>query len=169
MKTPHTKLRIREAMTADTEPLCDILNTIINTGGMTALDTVLSYAKFIEYFLKGDRVLGCFVAEDIPTGRVLGFQSLILDPDLPEAWSDIGTFTAQDPKTPGVGTALFAQTRIRTEELKLAAINATIRADNRIGLAYYAKMGFQTYKIAKGVPLKDGTPVDRISKSYFVT
>jgi hypothetical protein len=47
-------------------------------------------------------------------------------------------------------------------------INATIRADNTGGLAYYAKMGFETYGITKDVPLLDGTPVDRINKRFQV-
>lgn len=46
--------------------------------------------------------------------------------------------------------------------------NATIRADNAGGLAYYARMGFQDYAVARGVPLADGTPVDRISRRYLV-
>lgn len=46
----------------------------------------------------------------------------------------------------------------------LTAINATIRADNVGGLAYYTRMGFQPHAVQKGVPLADGTPADRVSK-----
>ena len=45
----------------------------------------------------------------------------------------------------------------------LAAINATIRADNYAGIPYYEKLGFETYAVAEGLPLGDGTPVDRAS------
>lgn len=66
----------------------------------------------------------------------------------------------------GVATALFATTTAQARELGLSAINATIRADNVSGLAFYSKMGVEDCGIAKQLPLKDGTPVDRISKRY---
>jgi hypothetical protein len=40
--------------------------------------------------------------------------------------------------------------------------------DNRVGLAFYEKMGFRTYETLRRVPLRDGTPVDRILKRYDV-
>lgn len=54
------------------------------------------------------------------------------------------------------------------EELGLAFINATIRADNTGGFAYYEKMGFRTYKTTDKVPLQDGTLVERIQKCFAV-
>jgi putative intracellular protease/amidase len=64
------------------------------------------------------------------------------------------------------GTALFARSKIWAGERDVVAINAAIRADNQSGLAYYEKMGFRNYQIVKGVPLRDGTPVDRIFKCH---
>ncbi|MDB5552313.1 MAG: GCN5-related N-acetyltransferase, partial [Rhizobium sp.] len=72
------------------------------------------------------------------------------------------------PKTKGVGTALFPVTRAAAEKLGLAFINATIRADNVSGLAYYTAMGFEDYDRQVGVPLLDGTPVDRIKKRFLL-
>jgi len=72
------------------------------------------------------------------------------------------------PKLPGVGTALFAVTRMRARELGLIAINAAIRVDNRSGLAFYEKMGFRTYRTLHDVPLSDGTPIDRVLKRFDV-
>ena len=46
------------------------------------------------------------------------------------------------------------------------AINGQIRADNVPGLAYYTKIGFQTYRTIEAVPLRGGRPVDRIYKRY---
>ena len=66
----------------------------------------------------------------------------------------------------GVGSALFRATRERALALGLTAINATIRADNAGGLAFYSRQGFRDHSVAKAVPLSDGTPVDRISKRY---
>jgi hypothetical protein len=149
MSASDAKLRIRPAMASDAAPLCAILNAIIEIGGTTAFEIPLSTAKFGDYFLEGKGVLACFVAEDLATGAPLGFQALSRDSDLPENWADIATFAKRTPGIPGVGTALFAQTRIKASALELIAINAVIRADNRGGLAYYDKMGFETYRIAK--------------------
>ncbi len=110
----------------------------------------------------------CLVAMDPFVSLLLGFQALNRHVELPNDWADIGTFTRIDPKTPGVGKALFAETKNWAKEHNLAAINAAIRADNHGGLAYYEKMGFRTYQVAKAVPLHDGTPVDRIFKEFIV-
>lgn len=96
----------------------------------------------------------------------LGFQGVSVDDRLPAGWVDIGTFTQQGSAMRGVGTALFVATRARAADLGFTAINATIRADNVPGLAYYAKMGFRDYKLDRAVPLTDGRLVDRISRRF---
>lgn len=163
-----TRFYIRAASLADISALTGLLNRIIEIGGTTALETPLSHAEFAAQFLVGPQVLNCFVAENEADKTMLGFQSLERNRALPEDWGDIATFTRQVPKVPGVGTALFAATIVRARELGLNSINATIRADNCVGLAFYEKKGFATYSVASAVPLKDGTPVDRVSKRYLV-
>jgi L-amino acid N-acyltransferase YncA len=164
MTALSSHILVREAAPADAAVLCEILNAIIEIGGTTALETPFSAGEFSEMFLLGERCLACFVAVENGSEALAGFQALSRHPDLPENWADVATFARIEPKTPGIGTALFARTGERARELGLVAINATIRADNASGLAYYAKMGFQTHRILPGVPLKDGTPVDRVMK-----
>jgi len=100
---------------------------------------------------------------------LVGFQSLSSYGDPPRGYADIATFARLTPKFPGVGRALFPATRAAAEELGLEFINATIRADNVSGLAYYAKMGFEPYDRLVQVPLLDGTPVDRIKRRFKVS
>jgi hypothetical protein len=166
MSAESPEIRVRHAVMGDAPALCEILNTIIRIGGTTAMEAPLSLAEFIGNFLEGERFLSCLTAEDSLNSRHLGFQGLSRHPKLPEDWADIATFARGEPRTPGVGTALFMQTKIWVAEHDIAAINAAIRADNESGLAYYEKIGFRTYQVARGVPLRDGTPVDRIFKSY---
>ncbi len=45
-------------------------------------------------------------------------------------------------------------------------IDATIRADNASGLAYYKAMGFTDWDVLRDVPLSDGRVVDRIRKRF---
>ncbi|WP_267549419.1 GNAT family N-acetyltransferase [Rhizobium rhizogenes] len=159
-------MHIRKAVTADAEELSGLLNEIIRAGGTTALETPLSAGEFAEWFIDGEFALVCHVAEH--DGLLVGFQSLSLYGDPPKGLADIATFARMNSSARGVGSALFPATRAAAEELGFEFINATIRADNVSGLAYYEKMGFQTYDRLVQVPLSDGTPVDRIKKRFAI-
>lgn len=157
-------MHIRKAVSSDAEELSALLNEIIRAGGTTALETPLSAAEFTDWFIDGEFPLVCHVAEDGQS--LVGFQSLSLYGDPPKGVADIATFARINPKTAGVGSALFPATRTAAKELGLEFINATIRADNVSGLGYYAKMGFETCDRLLQIPLQDGTPVDRIKKRF---
>lgn len=167
MNTNKTGIKTRLATSNDIGELCRLLNEIIDIGGTTAIETQLTDDAFGNYFLHGESHLCCFVAID-EMGKLAGFQTLERHVKLLDDWASIATFARVKPKTSGVGTALFAKTKLYAKQKGIAAINATIRADNDGGLIYYDKMGFETYSVSKDVPLNDSTPVDRISKRYFV-
>jgi len=131
------------------------------------MECPLSDEEFEDYFLCGPNFIYCNVATNSITG-ILGFQSLTKHPKLAEKWADIATFAKREPKVHGVGTALFKETKLYAQKVKLEAINASIRADNIPGLSYYSKMGFVDYSVEKAKPLSDGTPIDRVSKKYEV-
>jgi ribosomal protein S18 acetylase RimI-like enzyme len=90
------------------------------------------------------------------------------DPDdpLPDGWATIGTFARVGATRGGIGAALFDKTRGAAREAGISVIDATIRADNTGGLAFYARQGFVDYGRLVGVPLKTGAPVDRIRKRF---
>jgi GNAT superfamily N-acetyltransferase len=115
-------------------------------------------------------LVSCFVAE--AEGRIVGFQGLMrsFDPDdtLPDGWATIGTFARVGLTQRGVGGALFARTLRAAREAGITAIDATIRADNTGGLAFYARQGFVDYDRMVGVPLRNGAPVDRIRKRFDI-
>jgi L-amino acid N-acyltransferase YncA len=159
-------IEVRPVRSRDAHELAELLNAIIARGGTTALEEPFTPERLDQTYLTGPEVISCVVAVDPDSGRLEGFQTLIREPDLPENWGDIGTYSRVDGIQRGVGTALFAATRERARELGLEAIRATIRADNSGGLTFYGKMGFEDYDVARAVPLMDGTPVDRIHKRY---
>ena len=161
------KLHIRIAGSDDVGGMCQILNEIIEIGGTTALEQVLSEDEFVEYFLKCDTYLTCFVAID-GSNFVAGFQALQRHEELPDDWADIATFARVSDRVLGTGRMLFSKTKDFAFAEKITAINATIRADNAGGLRYYNRMGFETYSINRGIPLKNGLEVDRISKRYLM-
>ena len=157
----------RQAVEADVPEMCCLLNNIIEIGGTTAYEDKVHDTHFNAFFIKGSDRLSLYVCVE-KTGDILGFQSLSINSELPANWADIATFARVEPKIKGVGTHLFEATRKFALESGITAINATIRSDNESGLAYYSKIGFIDYSVNKAVPLKDGTPVDRISKKYAV-
>jgi len=166
--TPPSLIDIRDATPGDAQDLAELINAIIAKGGTTALEEPFTPERLAEAYLIGFSVLCCFVAVDRETGRLEGFQTLGRYPELPDDIGDIGTFARIDGKQRGVGSALFAATAGRARQLGLSAINATIRADNVGGLTFYGKMGFGDHSVARGVPLKDGRLVDRVSKRFIL-
>lgn len=162
-------IEVRDAARGDAADLAELLNAIIAQGGTTALEKPFTPERLADAYLVGPDVICCFVAVDRATGRLEGFQTLGRYPTLPDDVGDIGTFARIGGKQRGVGSALFAATRERARRLGLAAINATIRADNAGGLAFYGKMGFEDHSVTPAAPLKDGRPVDRVNKRFRLT
>jgi GNAT superfamily N-acetyltransferase len=163
---PSRRIEVRGAAPGDAGEMAALLNAIIAQGGTTALEQAFTPELFALAYLDGPDVLYCFVAVDVDTQRIEGFQTLGRYAGLPDDVGDIGTFARIDGKQRGVGSALFAATRARARGLGLTAINATIRADNAGGLAFYGKQGFEDHSVRTAVPLKDGRPVDRVSKRF---
>jgi L-amino acid N-acyltransferase YncA len=158
-------LTVRPVTNADAPALAELLNAIIARGGTTALQEPFTAQRLADAYLTGPAVICCFVAEDA-AGELHGFQTLGRYPGLPDDVGDIGTFTRVGGVQRGVGTALFAATRAEAARQGLVALNATIRADNSGGLAFYARMGFTDHSRTPAVPLTDGTPVDRVHKRF---
>lgn len=167
MSSHHRAVNVRYAEPDDVTALCTILNTVIAIGGTTAFEIQMTPAEFYGHFIGGPNCLVCLVAEAM-TKKAQGFQVLTKHAALPHDWADIGTFARPEVVRSGIGTALFAVIRQAALDLGLIALNATIRADNPSGIPYYDRMGFETYHTDKGVPLRDGTRVDRISKRYAI-
>lgn len=158
-------LTTRPARPEDTAPMCALLNAIIARGGTTAHQVPFTPEGIASHYMTAPEAVSCVVAEI--DGRIVGFQVLGLAPGyLPEGWGEIGTFVAEGMQGKGVGKALFAATQAAARAAGLRHIDATIRADNFGGLAFYSGLGFRDYRIWRHVPLTDGRPVDRHSKRF---
>jgi L-amino acid N-acyltransferase YncA len=161
-------IEVRPVRETDASELAVLLNEIISRGGATALEEPFTPDALARRLLIGPDVICCFVAVGRATRRLLGFQSLERSHGLPDDIGDIGTFVRVGRTQRGVGSTLFMATRTEAQRNKLQAINATIRADNIGGNAFYDRMGFVYHRVQRAAPLKDGTPVDRISKLYLL-
>ena len=165
MNAPTEPLTIRPTVDADVEGMRTLLNEIIRVGGTTAITNELSPDVMREWFISGEAVVSCFVAVD-SDGTIAGFQSLSKYGNLPAGCVDIATFATRSRHKSGVGSALFVRTREGASRLGFSAINATIRVDNVGGLAYYSRMGFDTYFVEDGDPQPQGRVFNRVHKRY---
>lgn len=153
---------IRPATSADAGAMADLLNAIIAIGGTTAHQSPKSVEQVRSDYIAGPGTISCFVAES--EGLVVGFQALGQWAGLPDGWGDIGTFVAPGLQAKGTGAALFKATREAAKHAGLTVLNATIRADNIPGLAYYTRIGFVDYAHDPEWSLKDGRKTGRISR-----
>ncbi len=165
MKPVTESLTVRPANDTDATGMCAVLNEIIRIGGTTAITNELSPDEMRDWFISGDAVVSCFVAVDAD-GTILGFQALSTYGSLPAGWVDIATFASHPHQKSGIGSALFARTREAAARRGFATINATIRVDNVGGLAYYHRMGFETYRVEEGDPKAQGRVFNRVHKRY---
>lgn len=144
-----------------------LLNAIIAIGGTTAFEEQVTADQIVKWYIQSDALFCCYVAVD-DADTIAGFQSLESDAKDTVKIGYISTFARQTPHIAGVGTALFQSTCKAARDQDVHVISAKIRADNTPGLAYYAKMGFKDHSVERAVPLKDGTPVDRIIKQFLL-
>lgn len=156
------KATARPTTLSDIPALCALQGRIVRIGGTTAREIPLEEGPFAEAYLTSADVICCHTA--LLDGRPVGFQSVGLNPDLPSGWGDIGTFVDPDLQRSGAGQALFAATLAAVRAAGLSTINATIRADNVPGLAYYARIGFRDYGAEPGYALSTGHIVGRVHR-----
>jgi len=158
----------RPARREDAGDLRGILNGIVAAGGTTAHQTPFTTERVLSQYIVRDRGLVCTVVE--VDGKCAGFQSLAWpDEDgqaFPDGWAIIATFVSPAAAGRGAGRALFAATTDAARAAGVRVIDATIRADNSGGLAFYERMGFVDYDVLPAVPLRDGTRVDRVRKRF---
>lgn len=157
---------IRPATTADATALVAIVNPIIIAGGTTAHQTPFDAQRMARHYIAPPQLVCCSVAE--LDGVVSGFQSLMWPDEegdsFPDGWAIIASFVAGHAAGNGIGRALFAATKTAALAAGVTTIDATIRADNLGGLAYYSRLGFEDYEVLSAVPLRDGGLVDRVRK-----
>ncbi|MCY4333523.1 MAG: GNAT family N-acetyltransferase [Litoreibacter sp.] len=151
----------RKAIDEDIPQLVEILNEVIAIGGTTAYQDPVDAAYFVRLVRAADP--RTFIHVAVTGSHVEGFQWISPNPER-EDLATIATFARPGTVQRGIGTALFSATKTAAKDAGYGEIDATIRADNSGGLAYYSKMGFKDHSVTNSVPLKDGTPVDRIHK-----
>ena len=160
-----SRVHVERACSADAREMADLLNEIITIGGTTAFLDPLEPSDIRGWMeAAGPRGLGVVARDD--DGELLGFQWIDPHPTLGPEVAQIASFVKPGNTGLGIGSRLFDATRQATRVLGYEWIDATIRADNENGLAYYQSRGFETYKTDPNACLSDGRKVGKISKRY---
>ena len=167
------QIKLRPASPADADRLAALLNQIIKTGGTTAHLNPFDEERLLNHYLAPPLAISCTVDE--LGGTLAGFQALEWsDPNwpgpdsLPADWALIASFVDADFQGRGIGKALFTKTLAAAQSAGARCIDATIRANNQGGLAFYTSLGFTDYSRLRDIPLSDGTLVDRVRKMLVV-
>ena len=169
-----SQIKLRPATSEDADRLAALLNQIIKTGGTTAHLHPFDRERLLNHYLAPPSAISCFLAE--VGGTIAGFQALEWsDPNwpgpdsLPADWALIASFVDADFQGRGIGKALFTKTLAAAQSAGARCIDATIRAGNQGGLAFYTSLGFSDYSRLRDIPLSDGTLVDRVRKKRDVS
>jgi len=147
----RSTVTVRAAREDDAGRMADILNTVIAIGGTTAHTEPFDEKRIRAAFIAPTRGISCFVA--VVDHDVVGFQALEWsDPEwtgdhpLPADWAFISTYVSPSHHRRGIGHALFAHTADAARRAGVRFVDATIRAENRGGLAFYEAIGFTEYR-----------------------
>ena len=165
-------IRTRPASAEDAAALCAVINPVIAEGTTTGHRIPFDADRMCRHYIAPAGGIACTLA--LASGAVAGFQALEwCDPDwqgpgrLPADWAVIASFVSPGHQGRGIGRALWAETLAAARAAGVTAIDATIRADNKPGLVFYASLGFEEYRRID-MPLSDGTPAPRICKRFVL-
>lgn len=167
------QIKYRQSTESDAQAMVDIINPIIEAGGTTAYTEPYTVEKMIaRQIARPSQVSSLLACED---DAILAYQCLyraepselpyIEDPD---GFAIIASFARIGIQGKGIGMSMIEHTKFIARTEGFRAIDATIRADNVGGLAYYTKCGFEDVARTTGSKLADGTIVDRIHKVYYL-
>lgn len=157
---------IRPATPDDAGELASIVNQIIAIGETTALHGHFTASMILDW-MQSDPVRSIWLVAE-SAGRVVGFQQIEPKEELPGEAADIASFVRIGSTGHGIGGRLFERMSREAPSKGYTWINASIRADNFGGLAYYDSRGFRTYRVDQNVTLADGTIVDKVHKRFML-
>jgi L-amino acid N-acyltransferase YncA len=158
-------IAVRPPIELDLTDMARLLNQIIDAGGTTAMTRPVTRQDIADWMAAAEGRNAWFVALD-ETEKVVGFQWIEPDTNLPHEAASIATFVQMGRTGLGIGSALFAATQQTAKSLEYKWINANIRADNEGGLIYYQSRGFQDYGTIRDYRLASGQLVDKCLKRF---
>lgn len=129
----------------DAEGIVNVLNPIIQYGGLTVLDTSFT-VKQEKRFLKNFPKKGIFHVAIHNDKNLIGFQTLEPFANYTHAFdhvATIGTYVDISEQRQGIGTELSYQTFKKAKEKGFEKIFTYVLAENEHALQFYLKLGFK--------------------------
>ena len=163
------EVNIRPAMVTDAQGVVDVINSVIQEGGLTALYPVLTVEQE-EAFIQG---LGprsvMYVAE---TGdAILGVQTLEPLAPYTQAMDHVavmGTYVYRNARRQGVGSRLAERSLSFAREQGYEKAIVYVRAGNSSGQAYYRRVGFVPKAILERQVKIDEAYDDEVLMELFI-
>ena len=141
---------VRKAEYGDIKKMSNILNEIINEGGLTLQNSTTMPVDFKRDYFTNPFSLCNHVATQ--GTKIIGFQFLEWsDPNwsgvdkLPSDWGLIATYVSKNVRGLGVGKQLFEATRLTSNDKGMCSISATMNSTNKGAIGYYESLGFCEY------------------------
>ena len=141
---------VRKAEYGDIKKMSNILNEIINEGGLTLQNSITTPVDFKRDYFTNPFSLCNHVATQ--GTKIIGFQFLEWsDPNwsgidkLPSDWGLIATYVSKNVRGLGVGKQLFEATRLASNDKGMRSISATMNSTNKGAIGYYKSLGFCEY------------------------
>ena len=141
---------VRKAEYGDIKKMSNILNEIINEGGLTLQNSITTPVDFKRDYFTNPFTLCNHVATQ--GTKIIGFQFLEWsDPNwsgvdkLPSDWGLIATYVSKNERGLGVGKQLFEATRLASNDKGMCSISATMNSTNKGAIGYYESLGFCEY------------------------
>jgi L-amino acid N-acyltransferase YncA len=162
---------VREAQPDDAEMLVAILNPAIESGRYTVLDKFFTAQEEREFIRKFPERGILHVAEDGPSGRLVGFQTLEPFATYTHAFDHVGvmaTCVDLELRRRGIGKQLFAATFEAARRKGYEKIFTYVRGDNPVALTAYLAQGFRIVGTAQRHAKLAGRYVDEIVIERFL-
>ncbi len=134
---------IRRATVSDAQGVVDVINSIIEEGGLTSLYPALTVEQE-EAFIEGLGPRSAMLVAEVG-GEILGVQTVEPFAPFTRAMDHVavmGTYVYRNFRRQGVGAQLFARTIQFVRQQGFEKIVIYVRVGNSVAQAFYRRMGF---------------------------
>jgi L-amino acid N-acyltransferase YncA len=158
------RLLIRPAAEADAESIALIFNGYLSDGGLTDTDGPVSVESRLDWLASRADRYPVWVAEDEPTGDVIGWSSLSPFSPRPEyPWlAEVGMYMENGRRGGGIGDRMLRHTEAAATRLGFRALAAIVFRRNGIVVQALTRRGFEVVATLPGAAKLRGRHEDVI-------
>jgi len=163
------EVNIRPATVTDAQGVVDVINSVIQEGGLTALYPTLT-AEQEETFIEGLGPRSVMHVAEL-AGNILGVQTLEPLAPYTQAMDHVavlGTYVYKNYRQQGVGRSLTERTMAYARQEGYEKAIVYVRAGNAGGQTFYRRVGFVPKAILERQVKIDGSYDDEVLMELFI-